>query len=238
MTRAAFGLALAACLALAVSQTSAFAQDTLSKRVTLDLKAMAPADAFKVIGDSVGMKVTVDAKVTAPIDILVRDVTARTALTTICESIGCRWTVANGAIVVAPADGSAPEAVFPSTKLWATTRQIGGTVERKRQLLEQIQAALKQPLPAGTTFEHAPLGLVCAKLSEALGLTITMTGGDPATTLTGDFSNKTLMSVLQSLGGAGSGATPLRIGITVKAAPGDTTAPSILIGFKVDPKKR
>ena len=34
----------------------------LSKRVSLDLKAMAPADAFKVVGDSVGMKVTVDAE--------------------------------------------------------------------------------------------------------------------------------------------------------------------------------
>ena len=88
MTRTAFVLVLVACLALAASPATA--QDALSKRVSLDLKAMAPADAFKVIADSVGMKVTVDAKVTAPIDILVRDVTAKTALTTICESIGCR----------------------------------------------------------------------------------------------------------------------------------------------------
>ena len=32
------------------------AQDALAKRVSLDLKAMAPAEAFKVLGDAVGIE--------------------------------------------------------------------------------------------------------------------------------------------------------------------------------------
>ena len=53
-------------------------------------------------------------------------------------------------------------------------KQTSGTVEQKRLLLERIKEALKQPLPAGMKFENAPLSEVSARLSEALGLTVTL----------------------------------------------------------------
>jgi hypothetical protein len=237
MIRAAFVLALAACLALAASPAAA--QDALSKRVSLDLKAMAPADAFKVLADSVGLKVTVDAAVTTPIDILVKDVSARTALTTMCESIGCRWTAASGVIAVSPAKDPAPTPSDGPAKVAVMTRQTGGTVEQKKQLLDKIQAALKQPLPAGMRFENAPLGAVCARLSEALGLSITMASEHPGlATVTADFSGQTLMTALKHLGEAGNAAPVLRLTISDRRAPGDPVTPSIMISFKVDAKKK
>jgi len=237
MTRAALVLLFAASLAIAT--TPATAQDALSKRVSLDLKAMAPGDAFKVIADAVGMKVTVDAKVTAPIDILVRDVTARTALTTIGESIGCRWSVSNGTLVVTPADRPAPTTLSNPVTVSAMPKQTGGTVEAKKLLLERIQAALKQPLPAGMKFENAPLSTVSGRLSEALGLAVTLMSENPALrTVTADFSNKTLLTALQDLGSSGSNPPPLRLTISYPSAPGGTVTPSIMIGIRMDPKKK
>ena len=237
MIRAALVLVLTACLALTASPATA--QDALSKRVSLDLKAMAPIDAFRVIADSVGVKVTVDAKVTAPIDILVKDVSARTALTTMCESIGCRWTAAGGIITVTPADRSTPATPANPVKVYAMTRQTSGTVELKKQLLEKIQAALKQPLPADMKFENAPLAEVSARLSAALGLTVTLMSENPALkTVTADFSNRTLMTALEDLGSAGSNPPPLRLTISYPSTPGGPVTPSIMIGIKMDPKKK
>ena len=58
-TRLVMGCAIAAALVALVA-----AQDALSKRVSLDLKAMAPADAFGTLASSVGLKAVVDPTVT------------------------------------------------------------------------------------------------------------------------------------------------------------------------------
>src|SRR5512136_2316867 len=104
--RNATGLALALGVVMVLA-APASAQDALAKRVSLDLKAMAPADAFKVIADAVGCAVDVGPDVSTPVDILVRNVTAKTALNTICESIGCSWTLAGSTITVKGAAGFA-----------------------------------------------------------------------------------------------------------------------------------
>ena len=229
MTRTAFVLALALAASLAFSASPAVAQDALSKRVSLDLKAMAPADAFKVIADSVGMKVTVDAKVTTPVDILVRDVSAKTALNTICESIGCQWTAASGAIEVTPISNAVPT---------AASRRTSATVEQKKVLMERIQASLKQPLPAGMKFENAPLADVSARLSDALGLKVDLTSSDPTLrTLTADFSSQTLLDALKGVFPPGEHAAySWRMVVAPRDA--DAKSPSIMLGIKVDPKKK
>ena len=66
-------------LAVAVAPASTFAQDALAKRVSLDLKAMTPTDAFQVLADSIGLTVTVDPSLTTPVDLVVRSVKAKTA---------------------------------------------------------------------------------------------------------------------------------------------------------------
>ena len=222
-------------LAFAVAGT-ALAQDSLGKRVSLDLKAMGPAEAFKVLGDAVGMTVTVDQAVTAPVDILVRNVTAKTALTTICESIGCRWTVSGGTLVVKPAfevavDVSKGTAVKKAKPVSDTNVRI----QKNAKGVEQIRIALSQKLPADMKFESAALSVVSGRLSAALGLQLTITNENPAVqTLTADLSHHTLQSGLRLLSEQ-AGNQPLGIAIKAPAVEG-SEAPSIYIMFG-GPKK-
>ena len=61
------------------------AETALNKRVSLDLKAMAPRDAFKVIASAIGYTAEVAPDVSTAVDIVVGNISARTALNTICE---------------------------------------------------------------------------------------------------------------------------------------------------------
>ena len=185
---------LATCAVLAVLAAPATAQDPLSKRVSLDLKAMAPADAFAALASSAGLKVVVDQAVTAPVDIVVRNVSARTALTTMCESIGCEWTVAAGTLSIKPA--RAPQ---PGTATYAVRRQSSPEVDR-------IMGLFKKPLSADMKFENAPLSKVSEGLSQALGIRVVLSSDDPALqNLTIDFSQTTLEAGLKKIAELASG---------------------------------
>jgi hypothetical protein len=223
-------VAALALLACTVAGT-ALAQDSLGKRVSLDLKAMGPAEAFKVLADAVGLTVTVDQAVTAPVDILVRNVTAKTALTTMCESIGCRWSVSGSTLVVTPAleivvkarEGTA----IKKSKIAADPNV---RVQKNAKSVERIRVVLSQQLPADMKFESAPLTVVSERLSTALGLQVTITNADPAVrTLTADLSNHTLQSGLRLLGEQ-AGNQPLRIAIKAPAVEG-SESPAIYIMF-------
>jgi hypothetical protein len=207
---------------VAAAAGAVLAQESLGKRVSLDLKGTAPAEAFKTLGDAVGMPVTMDQAVTAPVDILVRNVTARTALTTICESIGCRWSVTDGALVIKPT-----VAVRESTK----PRKVDVRIAKKAQSLERVKAALSQKLPADMKFENTPLTTASERLSAALGLQLTITSEDPAVqTLTADLGNHTLQSGLRLLSEQAGAGKPWRMAIKSRTA-GDDEAPALYIVF-------
>jgi len=211
---------------------AAAAQNTFAKRVSLDLKAMPPAEAFKVLADAVGTKVTVDPAVTAPVDILVRNVSARTALNTICESIGCRWTTDADGIAVKPLGG--PDGVRGRVSVERT--------RRFRVSVDHLRSVLNQPLPPEMKFENAPLATVGARLSEALKSRVTISCGDPAMqTITADFSNRTLQAAIKDLLAqsepASGGSTPKKKAASWRVTisdldDADATTIAVVIGVK------
>jgi hypothetical protein len=213
---------LLAVLAIALLAAPSFAQDPLASKVTVDLKAVSPDQAFRVVGNTIGMKVAVDAAVTTPIDILVKDVSARTALTTMCESIGCRWTVSANTITVKPRD---------EISLRGTVAFGNAKSDQARVTMDRIQAALKQTLPAGMKFENAPLADVNARLSDALDLKVELISDDPKLrTLTADFSNQSLLEALKVIFPPGDRSHTWRIGISDRSA-GDKS-PAIMLGIR------
>lgn len=177
---------LAALTLVAAFAATVQAQDALSTRVSLDLKAVEPATAFNTIASAVGLKVSVDPAVTAPVDIVVRGVRASTALDTICDSIGCGWKVEGGTLKVTPAG-----AVLLS--------RTGGTgTKPERETFVRAQTALNTKLPTGLVFTDATLAEVSTRLSAALGLQITIKAdGSGPHTLTADLSGQTLQTALK-----------------------------------------
>jgi len=209
-------------LLVVILAAPALAQDATAKRVTLDLNGVAPAAAFKAVADAIGVSVTVDAAVTDPVDITVRNVSARTALTAMCESIGCRWTISGGSISV---EAGMAFAVGVNDAAGAKGRDRAEGAAAAQAALK----AVKQPLPADMKFENAPLDVVNRRLSEALNRSVELTCKDPSVqTLTMDFSNRTLQEALKSLGEQEvrpNAAWRLTIG----PLPGDTQTPSLAI---------
>jgi len=205
-------------LLAALVAASAAAQDPLARRVSLDLKAMAPADAFKVLADAIGVGVTVEPGVTKPVDILVRDVRARTALDTICDSIDCHWTLSGRALTVKSTLDKVPAATMARIKAFG-----------------QLQAALKQPLPAGLRFENTPLPEVAERLSQITGVTVTFVGSEAATLkVTADVGQLALAGALQKIGEQTGDRITCRIRVQ---APGDGVSIQAHIGGKSGARK-
>ncbi|MFO7692152.1 MAG: hypothetical protein R6V57_03600 [Vicinamibacterales bacterium] len=206
----------------------ALAQDATARKVTLDLNGVAPAAAFKAVADAIGVTVTVDAAVTNPVDITVRNVSARTALNAMCESVGCRWTLSGGSLAVKAGTDVAAGTYYAVSSGKGTDR---AKVARTQVVLN----ALKQTLPADMKFDNAPLDAINTRLSEALNMNVQLSCKDAnVQTLTMDFSNLTLQEALKSIG-----EQEVRPGaawrLTIGPVPGDTETPSIAI--MVGPKK-
>jgi len=218
-------------LCLLAQAAPAFAQSPAAKKVTLDLNAVAPDAAFKAVGNAIGVTVTVDAAVTTPVDITVRNVSAKTALNAMCESIGCQWTITGGALAVKPITNFAVGVVNEG-------RAIGADKGKASARAQVVLNALKQKLPADMKFENAPLDEVSRRLSEATGLTVKLTCKDPdVQTLTMDVSNLTLQSALQAM--VEQEVRPKAVWrLTVGPLPGDTQTPSIAIMVGPRPAKK
>lgn len=170
----------------------ALAQDATARKVTLDLNGVEPLAAFRAVAAAIDVGVTVSPSVTAPVNIAVRNVTARTALNAMCESIGCQWNLTDGILVVKPS-------AAPVVHMDRTVRVEGRvtTPEAGQAILE----AFKRTLPGDMKFDNAPLEEVSRRLTESVGLPVKIVCRDPEVkTLTMDLSGLTLASALEAIG--------------------------------------
>lgn len=212
-------------LLVVILSPPALAQDATARKVTLDLNGVAPAAAFKAVADAIGVTVVVDAAVTDPVDITVRNVSARTALNAMCESVGCRWNLADGILVVKPVRDSAADTQQKVRVEGRATTQSG----------KAILEAFKRTLPGGMTFDNAPLEEVSRRLTESVGLPVKLVCKDPdVKTLTMDLSGLTLASALEAIGDA-EGRPSASWQLTVGPAHGDSKSGGIAI--MVGPKQ-
>jgi len=68
----------------------------LDERIDMTLKNARPDDMFRTFAKMFSAEAVVDPGVTAPITVELHNVSARTLLDAVCESIGCRWTLEPG----------------------------------------------------------------------------------------------------------------------------------------------
>jgi type II secretory pathway component GspD/PulD (secretin) len=72
------------------------ARGGLDERIDMTLKKAAPDDVFRSFAKMINAEAVVDPGVREPVSIELHNVRARTMLDTICESIGCRWSLEPG----------------------------------------------------------------------------------------------------------------------------------------------
>ena len=99
MKRIAVVLILATAFGLGLP-SSAWAQVNLDARITISFSSVPPAMLFRTVATMSRCEATVDPVLQKPISITLEDVTLRTVLNAICDSVGCRWSVDNNTLVV------------------------------------------------------------------------------------------------------------------------------------------
>lgn len=172
-TRRIIGLGATLFVLLPAQLTGQTALDT---RLSVDFLEASPKSTFTSIAAGVGsgLDVVIDPSVTKPVTIALREVTIRTAMTAMCESIGCQWRIDGSKLVISAAPSRPGSAAPPSSNSLETIRALN--------------AALEDPLPANTRFTGMPLSKVLSEVGTLAGLLIERAGpssDDPKVTIDG-----------------------------------------------------
>jgi TonB family protein len=83
------------------------AQQPLQQRISVTYQGATSLSVFQAIADVLHVRLQLDGKVDGAVTLDVRNVSVETVLRAVCESIGCRWRVESGALVV-ERDANAP----------------------------------------------------------------------------------------------------------------------------------
>jgi len=171
MTRRTLIVVALAGLLAALPASPALAQKpTLDSRLEVRFEATPAADVFRNIISGLGLELQLDPKVEGPVTIWVKDVSARTALNVVCESLGCQWRVTGNRLVVSQTPGA-------SGRLLAI--QGSGSVsvklapDKRKELATDTLSRFKKPLPVDMQFRDVPVSTILRAMSEASGLEIT-----------------------------------------------------------------
>jgi hypothetical protein len=99
MKRIAIVLILAAVFGLSLP-SNVRAQVNLDARISISFTSTPPAKLFHFVATGGDFEVTVDPILQKPITITLSDVTLRTVLNAVCDSVGCRWSIDGNRLVV------------------------------------------------------------------------------------------------------------------------------------------
>jgi hypothetical protein len=152
----------------------------LERRVFLDANASTPAQVLVMLARTIPCTLKLDPRVQRPVTLRVSNVTARTALSAICESIGCRWQLVDATLRVDPAEPPPP---IPRS--------------------EVFEQKLRTPLP-DLDFKRVPFQDAVNAIVRQSGIDMTVEKVDPKTPVTVDVSGEpplqALMKVVRAAG--------------------------------------
>jgi hypothetical protein len=152
----------------------------LERRVFLDVNAATPAQVFNDLARTIGCTVRLDERLQRPVTLRVSNVTAGTALSAVCESIGCRWQIAAATLRV---DATEPPPPIPQGEL--------------------LQQKLREVLPA-MNLKGVALGDALEAIHRETGIQISIENVDPRTPVTVDVSGEQpLMAAMKIMRAAG-----------------------------------
>jgi len=167
-----------ACFFLLLGASLVLGQAALEKRTSLDVNAVSPADVFGSLAQTLGCGIEIDPGVKTPVTMRLSNITVRTALNVLCESIGCGW------------------------RLSGSTLRIDATPVRKpgRATPESFRESLYKQTPPDFKFQDTPLRSVLEALGKVGGIEISAEEPDANRPVTLDLSNRSILSALKEIG--------------------------------------
>jgi type II secretory pathway component GspD/PulD (secretin) len=144
-------------LALSPLTAARAAPVNLGERIDLDVTDCDVRQLFHTVGQLTGARVELDPQFQPArrVSIRIDNVTIRTALTAICESIGCRWHFGEGAVVIGPMPpATEPRPVDFKEKI--TLRVQGANL---REVVETMATIMGAELHFDETLDAAKLTL-------------------------------------------------------------------------------
>ncbi len=165
----------------------------LQRRVFVDANATPAGQVLTKLARAIPATLKLDPQVKQPVSVRVSNVTARTALDAICESIGCRWAMTGDSLVVTAASPPPP---IP-----------------EGQLIEQ---KLRTSILGDLSFNRTPFRDAIAAISRRTRIAFTVENVDPETPVTvdvsGDQPSRAIEKIIRAAGWGpgGSGSVALQ----------------------------
>ncbi len=180
--RATQALVLAAMLGFVT--TTAWAQAALGSRTSIDVSAANPQDVFASLAKTLECTLDIQAELQGPVTLKVSNITVRTALTALCESLGCGWSIEGGSLRIRPA---------------RTTVRLKGPVTRAPRKTSALLEKFKRNTGPGVRFDNTPVRDVLAALSKIADMEITADEPLASQAITVDLSNRGIDAALKEL---------------------------------------
>jgi hypothetical protein len=197
---------IAGLIIAAASASPAVAQLNLDLKTTIDVNAAAPRDVFTSISKRLGSKLAIAPEITQPLTMHLENVTVRTALTALSETLGCRWVIDGDVLHVEPASSAQHS---PSRVPGGLGSGLGGGVggglgggigegvAGDRNWNADIQKRYGRKTSAGFRFDNVPLSTIMNELGKVAGMEISVANPDPARHITIDLSNRSVGEALR-----------------------------------------
>lgn len=138
----------------------------LSQRIELDLVDAAPADVFGTFATMLGAELELSAFVTGKISVRLQNVTAKTALAAVCESIGCRSELKEGERPVLRILPVAPPASPPIGEALRQSLESPMTLSLKDAAATDVLESISRMLQAKLRLQEVPKEMVTLELQD------------------------------------------------------------------------
>jgi hypothetical protein len=189
--------ATAILLAFICLAPEAIAQANLDRRTSIDVDSATPRDVYGSLAKTLGCDLAMAPEIKQPITLRITNVTVRTALNAISESIGCQWSLKGNLLQVDLGKGSSggvvggvPGGVSGGVVGGVPGGVVGGVDFRQR---------LERKTPPNFRFENVALGDVMKALGKIAELETRLESPMTDRHVTIDLSERTILAAFKSI---------------------------------------
>lgn len=133
-------------------------QDAMKTRLSVSYQGVPVATVLQALAAVIGARLQIDPRLAGSVTLEVRNVTAETALRAVCESVGCRWRLDQGRLIVDPdpaANSRSQPDPYADIKLSDIHQDIPAHIVWSAAPLDAVAGALARMLDAQLILDPA-----------------------------------------------------------------------------------